>query len=1022
MYGGRTSGLPAQFDVHNIALDDSTGSGGSTSERADETHLHASHEAIQRQLAARKAPGGSRPPADARFMTPHPPAGSAQGPQRRARGETAPRHQHEPHAEQYGYAPAASSSVHFHAAGGGPSASAAPAPAHDALPYHRKRLLELVDPATYSDVLADTARQLGVDLTLHPSKRWVVEALFLAPLPQQIVRCFDQHGHAYYHDKRLGTSSWTHPCAKQFETLLAAQEHKEAEAKSNDDVPREPTPPTPPPVNNDDTASNTNEHAPAAASGHTRRFLRANAGLSSTSSLFLSEAELAAWGDADEEDDRRDDRDDDRDEERGDAWIHDEFGGLDGERWSGENGELPGFDESTRAPSRASRAYSYSSSRPRSVLRSSGARSRGVGGVTYPLPVLPPTVTNPIPWNSAQPPLFHPFKNPAGVADTERAVIPLGSLIDERVRPASGVRRMPTRPLSGLANGDAMTPHAQASRAAHSAAIRDGQKRTRARINGRLRETSGHLYTIRQTLLTKLAALERTRTRVLREDERAWVALLRSVETCAQVAHERQGMFQLAAPMLDAADASALEETLVRTQEEADASATRIRGHVDACRALAAHLASLSAALEQQVAQAQEVLRMDAACLELSRTGVLPVEGTPRDVAAPPPTTSLREIQHLLDAVLDVQSRARLAHAASSRQQVAEKDLAEHLVRTNALMLRRGAQHCAERKARINAEALANRTQIPALHNQAKALRASLQAQTGPLAVCQQTYELRVGAGVSASAVGGEPEDEHGELVRALEDELSALTTLVAHLESELSLTQGQLATCQETARLHQADLATEDVRLKFYRGMMSVANANDKDTAPAQAYAQLPHAYHEDAEPQGQHRIGGHSRRHRSASAVDDASLYRTDPAHVGTYMHSYNPAEQSPNGVPPHGHEEHTYPLVGVESASDPSRSLSTGPPLVGAYGSALGGSGRARRASARPQSAAQVHALETTLRHERNQLVRDQASNQERLRTRKVRRAKVTSGAALKPELLIPNAGRPVFEGVHSTGYDS
>ena len=70
----------------------------------------------------------------------------------------------------------------------------------------------------------------------------------------------------------------------------------------------------------------------------------------------------------------------------------------------------------------------------------------------------------------------------------------------------------------------------------------------------------------------------------------------------------------------------------------------------------------------------------------------------------------------------------------------------------------------------------------------------------------------------------------------------------------------------------------------------------------------------------------------------------------------------------------------------------------------------------------SAAAVLMSESEFAHSRKQLSRDQASNLERLRTRKVRRAKVAQGAATKQELLIPNAGRPVFEGVHSTGYDS
>lgn len=277
-------------------------------------NLDAAHEQIQRQLQAQRS------------MQPHPPAAgsatAASGGRAQRHGSGLPR----PVAAASNEANVAAAAAVPYPAASATSLPPQPMP-QESLPYHRKRLLELVDPATYEAVLADTAsQQLGFDLANHPEQRWVVEALFLAPLPQGVVRCYDAMGRAYYFDRNTQTSSWAHPCAKQFEQLLQAQAQappKPAESAASS------LPPTPKrrpqrrldseeKTNTDDvddsasdddgeedgseTTTTTATSSPAktaATTRHSKSFLRSNAGLSSTSSLFLTEEELAHWNDGD---------------------------------------------------------------------------------------------------------------------------------------------------------------------------------------------------------------------------------------------------------------------------------------------------------------------------------------------------------------------------------------------------------------------------------------------------------------------------------------------------------------------------------------------------------------------------------------------------------------------------------------------------------------------------------------------------------------------------------------------------
>ena len=478
---------------------------------------------------------------------------------------------------------------------------------------------------------------------------------------------------------------------------------------------------------------------------------------------------------------------------------------------------------------------------------------------------------------------------------------------------------------------------------------------------------------------------------------------------------ERQRLFEQARNMLEPNDGELLQATLKETQKELNDSSQRIQSYLHDVRQLAKQLKELVESLEKEIESIANILKLDQACLDLAKHGA---PSFPDSVAPPPaqvnvngvqtPATSLPQIHALLNRVLDFQSQVRTYHQTVSSRKLSEKDLQSHLTKTCALVLRRGGQHCSERKARILTELLSNKAVIPSLTNQCKSLKTQLQAQIQPLQVCQKTYELRAGhTGVHPATIIP-ARDENYALLQSLEEELASLTALVHHLESELTLTQAQLDKCMEQDQWMKAEMSTEDVRMKFYKSMLQVGNSTSHHPSHA------PSRQTDQLHSQAQHHT------HHPYESID----HRDD--------HTNHPQSFQPDSKEQHYQQYHS-------SSSNPHPSTShlvssslqvDGSPSSSFYGSIpLGGSGhhpihshsygRSRPSSSRPASSL---SYSSDFHHTRAQLVRDAASVEERLRTRKVRRSKVNAGAALKPELLIPNAGRPVFEGVHSTGYDS
>ena len=907
-----------------------------------------------------------------------------------------------------------------------------------------------MDPSTYEAVLSDTAsQQLGFDLSLHPQQRWVVEALFLAPLPQGVVRCYDAMGRAYYFDQATQSSSWAHPCAKQFEALLQAQAAPSAKSAADSSTTASSLPPTPKRKpqrladneektntedeedsgSDDDGSETTNTTAatsPAkgAATRHSKSFLRSNAGLSSTSSLFLTEEELAHWNDGAPplppppplnrrggRAARGGGRRRSPASSKSSPWINDELGGRDGERWAGEDGEpeAPEVEQAQlehQKEAHAAAARMRASSAARARVRASRPSS------AYPISAAAASSSSTRSWNSAQPQPFHPWANARGTGDTEHLVPHPGSLIapapfaPAAPAPAGRASLNFTRPSGGAQSHPTSAFHGSSSsvdaafRAQQSQQIREGHKMTRARINGSLRSKASHLYTLRATLLTKLRALSRLHDGALTADEKSWRDLGGDVRAFTAVNDQRTHLFRQAFPMLDAEDARALGRMLHRSSQELEGASARVSQALLESSALKAQVLGLQQDLQREVEHASESLRIDAQCLEMARTGLA---GDAAAAAASgslshtlsggghAPSTSLPRIHELLDLVLHFQNHARTHGAKLGARLVSEKKLLAELTRANQIVLRRGAQHASERREQIMAACLANKATIPGQQAQLKDLQANLQAQIEPLSICQRTYELRrnessLDGGIDSSSV--HLRDENLDLLHRLEDELAALTTLVAHLESEFSLAQSTLSASLDRDRTLKAEASTEEVRSRFYRSALAVQ--------PGPSY--VPLIRRGSTQNQTTQQQSGQPPQQQDRPRSREAS-----PSRLGAPVAEHQQASHQWSAAPP-PHPSQSRPTSSKAGATTrPSSSQSV-------------------RIGVRPASAASTSALSASdLQHERNQLVRDQAANLERLRTRKVRRAKIAQGAASKQELLIPSAGRPVFEGGND-GYES
>jgi hypothetical protein len=278
-------------------------------------------------------------------------------------------------------------------------------------------------------------------------------------------------------------------------------------------------------------------------------------------------------------------------------------------------------------------------------------------------------------------------------------------------------------------------------------------------------------------------------------------------------------------------------------------------------------------------------------------------------------------------------------------------------------------------------------------------------------------------------------------------------------LESEKVLVSSELAEAMEQDRLRQAEASAEEVRSKFYKNMLAVTHVATAAQGHSAAKQQFPpqqqlmmqhnqfagswHPHGHMHPPPHPHVPHVYPPDAASFSHVHAHPHPHPHPAHspaVGTYLASFQPDERTPivSATDGHGQTAPTLSWDARATATARSRPVSSTAAAKQTVhrpsSSSKHGVSALRPASARPASAALSASQGPSVpapppppgsseaAHWRAQLVRDQASNLERLRTRKVRRAKVAAGAAAKSEMLIPSAGRPVFEFVHSTGYDS
>jgi len=71
--------------------------------------------------------------------------------------------------------------------------------------------------------------KLGVDTTIEPHLRWLVEEAYSSPVPQGWRACDDEEGNTYYYHELTGETTWEHPTDKTYREVLRVIRTLEAE-------------------------------------------------------------------------------------------------------------------------------------------------------------------------------------------------------------------------------------------------------------------------------------------------------------------------------------------------------------------------------------------------------------------------------------------------------------------------------------------------------------------------------------------------------------------------------------------------------------------------------------------------------------------------------------------------------------------------------------------------------------------------------------------------------------------------